>query len=513
MDMLRAILIASLLTGATSAAQKVEGHVVSAANGADISGVRVALFRGHDPVYDAVTDSQGRFRIEDVQDGTYTADYRARGFRTVRSLTDPNPRPPFVVTAGGEPVHLEVKLDPLHQVSGRVVDSAGKAVPQATVWLMGELAQCNLKPCYPVFKQTKTGDKGEYVIADVEEAGPWLVAASAPDKWEAPAADGDRKLGWAETFYPDAPDPARAARVSPPKGGDLWNVDIKLAAMPVHTVHGTVPGADAKLPLSLSNGWGLTLHTETKAGGAFDFPAVVDGDWDVSTKWERDGVKPWGASLVPVKGRDIENAELRLNPPFALHGKVIFELPEGAARPESGGGGIILSYSSPLSADDGERFRVGMPNSQGDVTVDGVYPGNYHVFVLDPPAGPYLDSIRVGKIDAIVGEVAILSGATPLTITYKYDGGLVRGAVDNCGSARVLLLPVDRAWRPFTRITGCSANGQFEFAGVRPGEYYVAAVVEEIGPLRDEAFLARLPRVTVRAKESTTTAKLSVIAR
>ena len=57
--------------------------------------------------------------------------------------------------------------------------------------------------------------------------------------WSPPESRDDQRLDWAQTFYPGVTDPRLALKVIVP-GGDLWNVDIKLAAVPVHRIRGRV---------------------------------------------------------------------------------------------------------------------------------------------------------------------------------------------------------------------------------------------------------------------------------
>ncbi len=126
--------------------------------------------------------------------------------------------------------------------------------------------------------------------------------------------------------------------------------------------------------------------------------------------------------------------------------------------------------------------------------------------ILDSPAGPYyLDSVRLGDVDALRNDaVPILSGAQPLTVTYRYGGGSVQGSIEGCAGSGVALIPVERALRgpALVRTTQCGSNGQFTFTGVRPGEYY-GVVISGMSPL-DESTLSRAARVSVRDNEHTT---------
>src|SRR5882724_8898451 len=116
--MLRMILAAWILTAAALTAQTVEGHVVNSVTGDGIPGVTVYLFQGGQAAYSTTTGPLGRFRIDAVKDGAYNASYVARDFRLPNT---PGGNPPFQVTSGAEPVHLEAKLLPLARISGRVL--------------------------------------------------------------------------------------------------------------------------------------------------------------------------------------------------------------------------------------------------------------------------------------------------------------------------------------------------------------------------------------------------------
>ena len=81
------------------------------------------------------------------------------------------------------------------------------------------------------------------------------------------------------------------------------------------------------------------------------------------------------------------------------------------------------------------------PDAKGDFTIPDLFAGRYRVIADLPPAPYYLDSIRLGDRDALEAGVQILSGAQPLTVTYKRNGGTVRGTVEDCAGGQVLLIP------------------------------------------------------------------------
>src|SRR5262245_35993101 len=111
------------------AAQIIEGRAINAVTGEGIPGVRVRIFPADGPPangHSTATDAQGRFRVE-VKEGAYRAMYSAPGFSSV-----PNPGdlpPAFAVACAGDPIRLEVKMQPLGKISGRVLDASQRLVP------------------------------------------------------------------------------------------------------------------------------------------------------------------------------------------------------------------------------------------------------------------------------------------------------------------------------------------------------------------------------------------------
>jgi hypothetical protein len=267
-------------------------------------------------------------------------------------------------------------------------------------------------------------------------------------------------------------------------GGDISNLDIKLAAVPVHRIRGVVLDVSGnpvpKATVTLRKGFGSpALTRNTRDDGSFEFEAVAEGDWRISTNVDQPGPKPWAAQWVQLKTHDLENLELRPAAPFAMQGKIVMEVPEGAVAPSPPS--VMLAFNAGaagLAGDRGGLFPTGAPDAKGDFQIRNVYPGQYQILAGLAPPQYYLDSIRIGGHDALEPDVEILPGAQPLTVTYKLGGGAVRGTVEKCAGGTVRLLPHDKAmWRRgFVRFAPCDSNDGYAVAAVRPGEYYALAI-------------------------------------
>jgi len=513
---LRTVVLIPILTASAFAAQTVDGHVVNSVTGADVAGARVQFLPVEDgDRYQATTDAQGRFRMEGVHEGRYIVLYSARGYWGEPLPLGGEPAPPAIV--GGQPVQLERKLQPIPRISGRVLEVAGQPVAGAPVWALWNERGCSAPDCFPVVHKTETDDKGAYAISDIEAPGNWLLSAAAPASLKPPETDDGQRLAWTQTFYPDVTDPQLGMRITVRPGADLFNIDIKLAAVPVRRIRGRVVDSAGKpvgeAAVALGRGFGANLQGQTDHAGTFEFASVPDADWRIAASVDAGSDKLWGTRLLTVEGHDPEPIELRLAEPFVLGGKFVFETPEDIVAPDPPH--VILGTYSEirLPADPQTRERFLGPTVDGEFSIDNVYPGQYEITVLEPPPPPfYLDSIRLGVHDAVAADVPIASDAERLTLTYKYGGGTVRGAIEGCGSAKVFLIPqqVDLRRDQFIRFTPCGANGSFEFAGVRPGTYYgiaiaghISARFRELGA--DDRLLNQSTTLTVRPNESTST--------
>ena len=529
--MLRLIFVASMLAAVTFAAQTVDGHVVNSVTGADIPGVAVNLVRAGEVAYSATTDSEGHFRIEAVKAGAYTASYLARGFWPIpnlfldedferecgRCFLVERGDQPFQATAGGDPVRLEVKMPPIGKISGRVLDYLEEPVPNASIQLhWGESWFCKMPSCSGISRQTKTNEKGEYSVTDLDVPGAWLLSAIAPSSWKPPESRDGQRLDWAQTFYPGVTDPQLAERVMVRIGGEISNLDIKLAAVPVHRIRGVVLDVSGnpapKATVTLGKGIGSpALIRNTRGDGTFEFETVAEGEWRISTNVDQGVPKLWAVQWVQLKAHDLENLELRPAAPFAIQGKIVMEVPEGAPAPNPPS--VILAFTAGaagLADRPADAFPTGIPNAKGDFQIRNVYPGPYQILPGPSPPQYYLDSIRIGGHDALESGVEILPGAQPLTVAYKLGGGTVRGTVEKCAGGTVRLLPRDREmWRQgFMLFAPCDSNDRYAIAAVRPGDYYALAIAGD-SPIPwyatmwdDDGLVNNASTVTVRAGEN-----------
>jgi len=499
-----------LLTATGLAAQIVEGTVINSTAGVPLAGVRVRLVAGKS-VIDGISDAQGAFRIEGVKDGDYTAEFSKKGFR--QPDRNAAARRPFHVTAGANPIRLDAKMQALSKLSGRVT-GGGKPIRGAEVQLM--IAH-NF-----VGQAAKSDENGEFHMEDLEP-GTYLLSARAP-KESAPPDDKDgRALAWMRTWYPSA-DRSGAANIVLTAGADLIGEEIQLRAVPAYRVQGRVlsekgepvAGATVKAQPTDEIFIGQFEHqARTAADGSFELRTLTEGAWRLVAEMTSGEDKLRVQLAQQIAGRDIAGLEIRMMPPFAVSGKVIRIGPAAAADQRQMG--VMLA-----PREGGDHLLVGMTDGSGAFRIEKVPPGTYRFQPTTPGPGYYLASIQLGARE-VLGQYVEIAPGVPVTITYRSDGGTVRGTVEDCGSAAVVLAPQDPnlQYPEFIRRTACQQNGRYEITGLRPGEYYAFAFDTPPGllesSLRDAELFGFAPpdasfagqwmnqalRITVRAGEAT----------
>jgi hypothetical protein len=514
---------AILLAVLCAMAQRVEGTVIDTSTGNGIPGVTVELVRGNaadtraraidamegKALYSASTDAQGRFRLDDVQDGSYTARYRAPNYLDETWAPKRDPAPPAIFqvnAASGNPVKLEARMIHYGRMTGRLVDDKGHGVPNA--FLLLSSGQLGLG--------ANTDKDGKFSLLISPGVSHTLVAIPQLG-WKTPDPEaGGGVRAWSRTYYPGVADPEAAQKITLPPGGELLDVEMKLAAVPAHAVRGVLLNPDGTPVPKTVITLGVEAPTpavkmESNGDGTFEFPAVAEGAWRASAEVEREGVKFRALEWIRVSDRDLEGVKLQLHAPFSVRLRMDLETPEGWKAPKPPLARLALAGLGPgASMEPPLPFRT---EPDGTFRLEPVYPGVYrfHPLLSVVPPGYYLDSVRLGDAVLRAPDVELSSGATPLILAYKTGGGTVHGTVENCAMGGVVLEPQDPAlrWPAAIRTGRCDSKDHYEIPTVRPGDYYAQAfppdgASELWQPKFDEDFVNQAGKVTVRAGESAT---------
>jgi hypothetical protein len=207
------------------------------------------------------------------------------------------------------------------------------------------------------------------------------------------------------------------------------------------------------------------------------------------------GLLPYAIASVSV-GHDIDDLQIRFAAPFQWKG-VVEWLDSSAPKPEA-------KVTVMLATED--HWATGGGNqSDGALRFDNVFPGQYRIV---PPPGVagnyYLSSLLVGEQEVLGQPVTLFPGSPPLRILYKPNAGTVRGTVDNCERATVVLVPehaLTDLTQDFGRFSSCGSDGNFSIPSVRPGDYVIWALdTAEPKKFTDPEILRKLIPNAIRAK-------------
>ena len=153
---------------------------------------------------------------------------------------------------------------------------------------------------------------------------------------------------------------------------------------------------------------------------------------------------------------------------------------------------------------------------EGAFQVFGVPAGEYVVTTTELPPDSYEAEILADGTPLIDRRLSLAPGRTTLMLTVRaaFDGGVIEGSVEGGGEGAELaaaLLPANYgAGQRAEQYTGIQ-NGSFQFRGVAPGAYVVAAVDRSVvldwsSPERRAAFhkAGKAVRVGPRSTQTVT---------
>lgn len=289
-----------MLTRVALADQPVEVRVFNASIGSGIPDFPLRFLQYGQTLYQGATDAAGHFRIEAAKEGPYTVLYQRGKYWPAQESGLIGGSIALQVPGGTEPVRLDIGMYPMGKISGRVLDASGKPVPKARIDLSDETPRGGGK----IFE---ANEKGEFSSEELWP-GTFTLAATAPPSFTPPESPPDQPLAWAHTYYPSAASRELGAPIVVPPGAEFANIDIRLAAVPVHHIRGVVVDLSgnpvSKINVTLDALEPPALHQDSGRDGTFDLAHVVDGECRLSATLDKDGVKLRAAEWVQVKGRD-----------------------------------------------------------------------------------------------------------------------------------------------------------------------------------------------------------------
>lgn len=465
-----ALLLAQDLRGTGSIA----GVVRDAQSKAAIRRAAVTLELGaaDGPTATAVTDDEGRFEFRDLPAGDYRLTPLKDGYPGV-SFWSPSPTvAKHLALLDGQRREVDLELEPLAVISGRVLDSDGEPFPHAHVML-----QRGKTP--GVRGSAQTDDRGEFRIFHVPAGEDYLLVVQSP-------------RDQAQTFYPGATSAESATVIELRTGEERSGFEIRLAKATPQRVRVKVTPPDG---VDFGERVFATLHVIARqASTSRTFPV---------NEWQDIG--PWTTSLGP--GEHVVSAtmatrdgrrygvsrKVRMEPgveiDVTLQPQPSFEVPvqlelEGA--PSTQAFRVVASTGGqmPLTCALAPGRRC---------TLDGMTQGWWNVHV--EPYGPdfYPKSISIG--DQTLTQPLELTAAPdqPLRIaiarTASIHGAVERSETGEALPATVVAVGVGETLP--SRFASTDASGGFELKSLHAGTYRIVAFDAPSGEVQKLLDLAK----------------------
>ena len=227
--------------------------------------------------------------------------------------------------------------------------------------------------------------------------------------------------------------------------------------------------------------------------GRFELPAVRSGDWRINAESDprRDarthgGVSSRGTSTTLVGRSDVDDLEIQITTPFKLAVTVAWKGEDSGSRRVSNP--LLFSTFVALLNPEGNEFvRIGIVRPDG-LLFENLLPGRYQAIVK-----PGLSAQVFLGDSEVTGTFPVTTGGPPLRVVLKTWSGTVRGSVEKCDGATVVLVPQRVEGVALGQTVVCGAGGSFELRDVSPGDYYVAAFDHVDGLTPSAAQLSLVP--------------------
>jgi hypothetical protein len=542
-------LIASMLlpqapaVPAAQVAGAVTGIVVVSGTTQGIPDADIQITAGNQK-WDAVSDVNGRFTLNNVPAGRHTLNIQADGYYA--AVTGNSPTGPLVsmpVTVGQSTPSVTVSMIRGAVISGKVLDSSGRPL------IAAEVAALTVTPGKPVamdnldFVATRTtDDRGEYRLFWLPPGEYFVGAVPRPSVSPGARAGSVVVVNTKPTFFPSTADVTTANKVTVKAGDDIRGIDVsarpdgeaqqKISSIRVsgQVTNALYPSAAAGQLLIAPKGGGATgtpqvgnvlLNGPTVP---FDIPALPPGSYDLyirvgdprGTPGRGGVVSAWGHAPLELTDRDVDGVQLTLHASVEVSGVLQID---GKAAPAGGAMKIALLPTGTLDrlpSYTGVTDRAPSPGPDGAFSIPAVPNGNFTVNVNGMPAGFYVSDVRQSDTSIFARGLDVgASTPRPIEVFVRSDGGTVEGVVKTAEPATVGLIPDDRQMMRLARYVSTSADGKFSIQGVRPGAYKVFAIPG--GANGPQTIPSRLPKIedkgsaiTVKASATTTT-NVSVI--
>lgn len=495
----------------------IRGQVVDATTGAPIRRATVSTFaadfRGGRP--SVLTDDNGRFELTELSPGKYPVSASKSTYvgSTYGQTRARGPGTPIELADKQVVEKIVIKLSRGGVIVGRVMDEAGEPVPEVSVQPM----QYRYGPQGRTLSGAgsggwnRTDDLGTFRIYGLEP-GQYYVTAR-PNEFAGSFGAPPAGMGPATTYFPNAPDPSTAQRVTVATGRETGPVIITLVSTRLSRVRGRAlmsdgqPFVNASVRVTVNDDGGTRTHSgSTTAGdGSFEVRSLPPGTFHLS-------IVPMGSNsgedgeiaraTLTVNGDDIDGLLLVAGRTGVVRGRITTD--DGSPIVTTG---MTVSPTPPTPTERVGFMPPGRVREDQTFEIKGLYgPQLFRAYTppqQSPGSAPWmLKSVMLNNADIIDKPLDFQPGMVieGVELVFTQKAAELSGNVTISGRATfddtlVVLFPNDETlWRDSTRFVRAARpdkDGTYRFRMIPAHDDYllVTAVGLEPGQYMDPDFL------------------------
>ena len=429
------------------------------------------------------TDNEGHCTFADLDPGVYS--FHAMHPSYPQPMNGVPIRMETVKVAAGDTRNeITLRLQPPGSIAGRVVDMDGDPLRSCQVMLYAPSMQRGRKTVMQM-NSVNTNDKGEYRLFHLSPSE-YYVSARCQRPVLQPftlRSTGERpeiSLAYAQQYYPGASDLTGAGPVPVAPGSEVDRIDFRLPVQSVYSLAGTVkiPDEAAGLPVEISlwpedarlrmAGPVSNASVAPNSGGHWKMLGVAPGSYELQANMRTSARQYFGKTTVSIRDKAPQPVAVELQPLAEVTGLIRVE----GDNAQLANSVVVLT---PLTA----GFMTGGGFGQirdGRFTMPNVTPGSYELSIQSQSA-TFIKSVTAGGQPLSPYQVQIYSGPTLLDVTLSTKTAKIGGTVEGDASM-VVLLPAGELSSAMSlqRVTLANSSGRFDFTGITPGEYRIAAI-------------------------------------
>lgn len=475
------------------------------------------------PAVTATTDANGWYRIAGVAPGSYRILAYAPAY-VIEGETNPLTPGKTVNVGEGENIeNINFSITRGGVITGKVTDPDNRAVIAESVRAFklnadGKRSSSGM----PDFANMwQTDDRGVYRIFGLDP-GRYIVAAGpASEDAILRMAGGGGGAYYSRTFYPEAVEEAQAKIIEVKPGGELENIDIKLAPVSkgkTFAATGRVIEAETGKPVpGVMIGYGVAKagsggfgfgNSATNSAGEFRLEGLTPNGYNAFVIG-LEASENYGESVnFEITGGDVSGLEIKMHRGSSISGVAVIE---GSADPKLREKLTkVQIHAQSIGGDDPLGVQINFGGGAGQIAANGTFklggikPGKVRLFANTMMAEKGFSLLRVEHNGAEVKELQLNAGdrLTGVRLVFAYGTASIAGRVEIRGGtlpAGVKLAVIARRESAIETdgffgagYAQVDARGQFLIEGLSAGTYRLTLREGSFGP---ESQQVKLPKV------------------